>query len=222
MSDGVLLAIHDLASARLRDERVTDANVRHDLAEIVRLAETVIDPKAPASVPLVQAPPPPVDRDAVTTLHGTPVEKVREQHAAQPTGMHSDYIVLTEEERRRGFVRPVRRSYKHVGAPGPKHPLRDLTPEEHERYERFGYVKFEAYPKDESTTINGMYWTQARLDAIGKGCGSVTTMGQALAETYARDPGFYGATFCVDCGVHKPVGAAGEFVWDGTEERVGT
>jgi len=47
-------------------------------------------------------------------------------------------------------------------------------------------------------------------------------MGQAIAETYARDPGYYGSTFCANCGEHFPVGEGGEFVWDGTIERVGT
>lgn len=48
-------------------------------------------------------------------------------------------------------------------------------------------------------------------------CGAVTTMGQAIAETYAAEPSFYGGTFCVNCGGHFPVGAYGEFVWlDGT------
>lgn len=52
-------------------------------------------------------------------------------------------------------------------------------------------------------------------------CGSVTTMGQAIAETYARDPGFYGATYCVACSMHRAVGAHGEFTWpDGS--KVGT
>lgn len=41
-------------------------------------------------------------------------------------------------------------------------------------------------------------------------CGTVTTMGHKIAETYARDPYFYGATFCVRCNVHKPLA---EFVW---------
>jgi hypothetical protein len=50
-------------------------------------------------------------------------------------------------------------------------------------------------------------------------------MGQALAETYARDPRFYGATYCVSCGMHRPVGEHGEFVWlDGIvpDDKVGT
>lgn len=86
-----------------------------------------------------------------------------------PTGQHKAYWVLSESERAKGFLRPVRRTYVH-----------------------------------------------------GR-CGAATTMGTALAETYARDPGFYGATFCVACGNHFPVGEHGEFVWDTTNnEKVGT
>ena len=53
-------------------------------------------------------------------------------------------------------------------------------------------------------------------------CGTVTTMGTAIAETYARHPDFYGATYCVKCQGHFPVGADGEFVWADTDEKVGT
>jgi len=112
--------------------------------------------------------PPPVDRSQQTTLHGTPVDELREKQAAQPTGMHDDYIVLTAAERAKGFVRPVRRSYKH------------------------------------------------------EKCGAVTTMGRELAETYARDPKFYNATYCCKCGAHFPVGADGEFVWVDGGSKVGT
>lgn len=84
------------------------------------------------------------------------------------TGMQKGYVVLSAEERAKGFVRPVRRTYTH------------------------------------------------------EVCGTDTTMGQALAETYARDPAFYSGTFCVRCGSHFPVGADGQFVWAGTRERVGT
>jgi hypothetical protein len=82
-----------------------------------------------------------------------------------PDGQQETYLVLSEDERAKGFVRPVRRSYVHDT------------------------------------------------------CGSVTTMGRALAETYARDPKFYGGTFCAKCGDHFPVA---EFVWDKTDERVGS
>ena len=85
------------------------------------------------------------------------------------TGQHQAYWVLSDEERAKGFVRPVRRTYKHVE------------------------------------------------------CGTITTMGQKIAETYARDPKYYGSTFCVHCGAHFPVGENGEFVWDDAKgEKVGT
>ena len=87
--------------------------------------------------------------------------------AGEKAGQQEGYVVLAEEERAKGFVRPVRRSYRH------------LT------------------------------------------CGTVTTMGQTLAETYARDPYFYSGTFCCSCRSHFPVGPKGEFVWDGTDEKVG-
>lgn len=53
-------------------------------------------------------------------------------------------------------------------------------------------------------------------------CGVVTRMSDALAETYARDPKFYSGTFCVGCRAHFPVGENGQFVWDGTNEKVGS
>ena len=82
-------------------------------------------------------------------------------HQQRPgSGMNESYLVLSEEERARGFVRPVHRTYVH--------------------------------------TV----------------CGAATSMGQSIAETYARDPSFYGATYCVGCKTHLPVGIGGEFVWD--------
>lgn len=91
-----------------------------------------------------------------------------EHTAIRPDGQQQDYVVLADEERAKGFVRPVRRSYVHLK------------------------------------------------------CGGLTRMGQTLAETYARDFKFYSGTFCCHCGGHFPVGAAGEFVWAGTDEKVGT
>lgn len=76
---------------------------------------------------------------------------------AEPAPQAEVYLVLSEEERAKGFVRPVRRSYWHLI------------------------------------------------------CKVVTTMSQPLAETYARKPDFYGATYCTGCGRHAPVG---EFRWD--------
>lgn len=139
----------------------------------------------------------------------------------EPVAMAEMYLVLSDEERAQGFVRPVRRSYKHLGVAGPQHPLRDLTEAEHELYDDEGYVKYEEYPPSRFGSALGKFWTQAQLDAV-KTCGAVTTMGQAIAETYAREPRFYGATFCVRCQMHRPVGEDGEFVWEGTHEKVGT
>jgi len=97
----------------------------------------------------------------------------------RPDGQQECYLILSDEERAKGFVRPVRRSYIH------------------------------------------------------KKCGTVTAMGQAIAETYARNPKFYGGTFCVHCGAHFPLmdyenlekdvpDYVPQFLWVGTNEGVGT
>ena len=99
------------------------------------------------------------------TLSGKPADLEFSKYSGAPqpidpsTGMHLDYWVLSEEERAKGFIRPVRRTYIH------------------------------------------------------EKCGEATTMGIALAETYARNPNFYGATFCaaIQCRKHFPVGINGEF-----------
>ena len=132
----------------------------------------------------------------------------------ESSGQQVAYLVLSEEERAKGFVRPLRRSYKHVGIK-PDLPLRNLTDEEHERYDQYGYVAFEAYPESEFPKT-GRFWTAEQLRG---GCESVTTMGLALCETYARNPKFYGATFCATCGTHKPVA---EFQWKEDGEVVGS
>lgn len=165
------------------------------------------------------------DRLAIsTTTDGQPPRPGFEDGPApapvKADGQHEAYWVLSEGERAKGFVRPVRSSYRHVGIPGPKYPLRDLTVDERARHATDGYVKYETYPESESPMV-GRFWTQEQLDKIGKGCGTTTSMGRSLAETYARDPNYYGATFCCECGKHLRVGAEGEFVWpDG--QRVGT
>jgi hypothetical protein len=160
------------------------------------------------------------------TSSGRPAENPED--APVPTerklgdGQHADHWVLCETERAKGFVRPVREKYQHVGIAGPKFPLRDLTDEERERTAGSGWVKFEPYPAGYKGSATGRYWTQAKIDSIGKGCGTVTSMPRSIAETYARSPGYYGSTFCCGCGTYLKVGVDGEFVWDGTTERVGT
>lgn len=164
--------------------------------------------------------PPPVDWNA-RCVSGEAVAPGVPNTDDRGDGQQKGYVILCAEERAKGFVRPVRRSYIHVGPRGPRFPLRELTADESERYAPFGYVKHEDYPESERP-LCGRFWTAADLARIGKGCGSKTTMGQSIAETYAREPHFYGSTFCCTCGTHLPVGAEGEFVWADTEERVGT
>jgi hypothetical protein len=107
-----------------------------------------------------------------TTLSGNPPDPeyyhIEGSAAPQPidsaTGKHKDYWILTEQERSKGFIRPVRITYKHLA------------------------------------------------------CGNSTTMNRVIAETYARNPKFYGATFCAYCRQHLLVE---EFIWsDGS--KVGT
>lgn len=139
----------------------------------------------------------------------------------KPVPQNEVYLVLSEEERSKGFIRPYRDAYDHVGPIGPKFPIQDLTEEQQrifvDKDDKDPYVKYEKYPEGS----NGLsrFWTQKDLDSIGKGCRTVTTMGRALSETYARNPKFYGATYCCGCSRHLPVE---EFVWTADNKRVGS
>jgi hypothetical protein len=117
-------------------------------------------------------PPPPTDFDARVLADGSPVPEDESHKELRPDGQQKAYVVLTETERSKGFIRPYRDAYRHLK------------------------------------------------------CGHITTMGRAIAETYAREPHFYSGTFCTTCGGHFPVGKDGEFVWyemDGTTgPKVGT
>lgn len=164
------------------------------------------------------------DAGIISTTDGEPktFDTPAPDMEVKSNGQHPNYWILSESERAKGFIRPVRRSYRHVGLKHNEHPLRELTSEEHERYDGLGYVKYEEYPVSDSSVV-GRFWTQDELDKIDNGCGTVTIMSQSIAETYATKPvGFYGSTMCVGCGTHLPVGKGGEFVWEGTDERVGT
>jgi len=86
-------------------------------------------------------------------------------------------------------------------------------------------------PVDPDTGMNKDYWVlpeeelakgfvrPVRQSYVHTKCDAVTTMALALAETYARDPKYYGRTFCAACRSHFPVA---EFKWDGTDEIVGS
>lgn len=68
-------------------------------------------------------------------------------------------------------------------------------------------------------TNNGEFVRPVRRSYVHSHCGGVTTMGEKLAETYARNPKFYGSTYCAICHMHRPVK---EFRWKGTDELVGS
>lgn len=125
------------------------------------------------------------------------------------------YLVLPAEELAKGFVRPYRDSYVHVGV-RPRWPTRPLTEDERRRYGgNPDYVAYEEYPESEAPLV-GRAWKASQLSS---GCGTETVMGRALSETYARDPKFYGATYCVGCRMHLPVE---EFVWSADRQPVGS
>jgi hypothetical protein len=162
-------------------------------------------------------PPPPADHSKIELSSGKPVPEDHSHTTLRPDGQQEGYIVLSPEERAKGYVRPIRDEYRHVGA-RPKNPTRPLTEEEEERYNSkgFNYVAYEEYPPEtRKGSVVGRFWTAAQLNS---GCGKTTTMGWSIAETYARDPKFYNGTFCCTCAKHFPLD---EFVWlDG--EQVGS
>ena len=149
------------------------STIRRQVIDISAMRAMAAERSKPAEVP-------PVDRTARELVSGAAVPEDQSHTALKPNGQQQDYIVLSAEERAKGFVRPVRRSYQHVGIPAPKHPLRDLSAEQSHLADEF--AKFEEYPKGERRST-GRYWTQAEIDSIDKGCGTITTMSQAIAET---------------------------------------
>jgi len=138
---------------------------------------------------------------------GEPVPEDGSHTRLLPNGQQAGYVVLSEAERAKGFVKPVRDCYVHNGPPPAPDNLRDLTDEERRFYGE-EFAKYQPYSPGGSAV--GRFWTQAEIDRAGKHCGAVTTMGLALAETYARDPRFYSGTFCIRCQTHFPLS---EFVW---------
>jgi hypothetical protein len=103
---------------------------------------------------------PPVDRSKQMLTDGSPVPEDRSHTADRGDGQQKGYIVLSDEERLKGWVKPYRDKYIH------------------------------------------------------NTCGTLTTMGRKLSETYARDPYFYSGTFCCGCGTHFPLD---QFKWSDGE-----
>jgi hypothetical protein len=109
----------------------------------------------------------PVDRTQRVLTDGSPVTDDHRDiiSGGVRDGQQKGYVVLSADERAKGFVRPFRDTYTHAS------------------------------------------------------CGTNTTMGRTIAETYARDPEFYNGTFCVNCRTHFPLS---EFQWQGTSDQVGS
>lgn len=55
-----------------------------------------------------------VDRSARVLVSGAPVPEDQSHTTLKPNGQQQDYVVLTPEERGRGFVRPYRDAYRHT------------------------------------------------------------------------------------------------------------
>lgn len=103
---------------------------------------------------------------------------------------------------------PPRPGYENAGAPAPINPSTG-------QHEAYWVLSAEERAKGFVRPVRTTY--------VHLKCGCQTRMGLAIAETYARDPKYYGCTFCVRCQGHFPVGEEGEFTWnDGSGQKVGT
>lgn len=74
--------------------------------------------------------------------------------------------------------------------------------------------QYERYPSSVLLGDDGKpaYKQPIRNKYRHKRCGVVTLMrGDDLCLTYATNPGYYGATFCMGCREHLPIS---EFVWE--------
>jgi hypothetical protein len=149
---------------------------------------------------------------ALCTTSGKPVAEVLAGQRNE-TGQHEGYIVLCPDERAKGFVRPYRDKYKHVGPAILEH--RAGCPS------LVCVCRHAVHENNRCGSCECGVFAPSGLCSCrrSRACGTVTTMGRALSETYARDPKFYGATFCCGCNRHLPVA---EFVWTADGQEVGS
>jgi hypothetical protein len=155
------------------------------------------------------------------TTSGRPVDEVRADQT-EKVGQHRDYIVLCPDERAKGFVRPYRDKYIHTGrkvcGAWESPPVSRINGTIGVCTKELGHEGNHCDPQTLHVSLGDAKKIRDR-QIWPWGCGVETKMGQALSETYARDPSFYGATFCVRCNQHLPVG---EFVWSADGETVGS
>lgn len=78
----------------------------------------------------------------------------------------------------------------------------------------YGEKKADGQHEHHPSDLSGEIVRPYRDTYVHDKCGVATRMPAHCAETYQRNPKFYGATFCCGCGTYPPVS---EFKWnDGT------
>lgn len=77
----------------------------------------------------------------------------------------------------------------------------DPPPEDFDYGDRLEDGQYENHP----TVGDGEFQQPVRDTYVHEECGQRTTMNQDLAESVARDPGYYSKTFCATCGDYYPV-----------------
>jgi hypothetical protein len=147
-------------------------------------------------------------------LDGRPVPDDDSHKELLPDGKQKSYVVLTPEERHKGFLRHVRLDYRHTGYHVCGADLSDYR--ESELYGVGARSICHDVPGHAGEHGKTVYVATAKemirlkQTSYYKGCGKITKMSIEIAETFARDPWFYSGTFCCTCKAHFPLN---QFVW---------
>jgi hypothetical protein len=149
-------------------------------------------------------------------------EKLGHGTDEEPVEQNEVYLVLSDEERAKGFVRPYRDAYIHNGNPATTYT--ELEKPEKSMVDSDPYVAIFDIKDAKGNHVGGRYVTQSEFQRYKKtgflgGCGGETKMNRAISETYATNPSFYGSTYCVHCKMHLPVA---EFTWTEDGKVVGS
>lgn len=100
----------ELEALREFERQMRDVAIPQILAEIRKRQELAAEEKRKLAESI------PVDRTAVTLAGGAAV--TTDYRELKENGQQKDYLVLSNEERAKGFVRPVRRTYRHARCGG--------------------------------------------------------------------------------------------------------
>lgn len=103
------LHVMEAGGRRLGPQPPTAAQ-EQDKARQIAKALTDVKEKMEAA----KNPPPPADFDARVLADGSPVPEDDSHKELTANGQQKGYVVLTEAERGKGFVRPYRDAYRHV------------------------------------------------------------------------------------------------------------